>query len=45
VSLAEVIAGAEQVKGQTVIRSRAAPIATGGGLAVLRGRRLKDPQT
>jgi dihydroxy-acid dehydratase len=36
-TLAEVIAGAEQVPGQTVIRSRTAPIHFGGGLAVLRG--------
>ena len=36
-TLAEVIAGAEDVPGQTVIRSCADPIATGGGLAVLRG--------
>ncbi len=36
-TLAEVIDGAEIVPGQTVIRSIDAPIATGGGLAVLRG--------
>jgi dihydroxy-acid dehydratase len=36
-TLAEVIAGAEDVPGQTVIRSRGNPIATGGGLAVLHG--------
>ncbi len=36
-TLADVIAAAEDVPGQTVIRGRAAPIATGGGLAVLRG--------
>ncbi len=36
-TMAEAIAGAEQVPGQTVIRTRAAPIATGGGLAVLGG--------
>ncbi|MCW3476211.1 IlvD/Edd family dehydratase [Limobrevibacterium gyesilva] len=37
VTLADVIAAAEQVPGQTVIRPFAKPIATGGGLAVLRG--------
>jgi dihydroxy-acid dehydratase len=36
-TLADAIAGAEEVPGQTVIRSREHPIATGGGLAVLRG--------
>jgi dihydroxy-acid dehydratase len=36
-TLADAIAAAEQVPGQTVIRSRATPIAVGGGLAVLRG--------
>jgi dihydroxy-acid dehydratase len=36
-TLADVIAGAEDVPGQTVIRTREAPIATGGGLAVLHG--------
>jgi dihydroxy-acid dehydratase len=36
-TLAEIIAGAEDVPGQTVIRPLAAPIATGGGLAVLGG--------
>jgi dihydroxy-acid dehydratase len=36
-TLAEVIAGAEHVPGQTVIRTRDNPIATGGGLAVLHG--------
>ncbi len=36
-TLGEIAAGAEEVPGQDVIRSRAAPIATGGGLAVLRG--------
>jgi dihydroxy-acid dehydratase len=36
-TLADVIAQAEQVPGQTVIRTRENPIATGGGLAVLRG--------
>ena len=36
-TLAEVIADAEEVPGQTVIRPLAAPIATGGGLAVLGG--------
>ena len=36
-TLADAIAGAEEVRGQTVIRTRAAPIATGGGLAVLHG--------
>ncbi len=36
-TLADVIAGAEQVPGQTVIRDQKNPIATGGGLAVLRG--------
>ena len=36
-TLADSIAGAETVPGQTVIRSRANPIATGGGLAVLHG--------
>ena len=35
--LAHTIAGAEIVPGQTVIRTIDAPIATGGGLAVLRG--------
>ena len=37
VTIADVVAGAEMVPGQSVIRSREAPIATGGGLAVLRG--------
>ncbi len=37
VTLADVIAGAEEVPGQTVIRTRDNPISTGGGLAVLRG--------
>ena len=36
-TLAEVIAAAEEVPGQQVIRSRESPIMTGGGLAVLRG--------
>ena len=36
-TLADAIAGAEEVRGQTVIRSREKPIATGGGLAVLHG--------
>jgi dihydroxy-acid dehydratase len=36
-TLAEIIADAEQVPGQTVIRTRENPIATGGGLAVLWG--------
>jgi dihydroxy-acid dehydratase len=36
-TIADAIAGAEMVPGQTVIRSIDAPIATGGGLAVLRG--------
>ncbi|MBU6499893.1 MAG: dihydroxy-acid dehydratase, partial [Rhodospirillales bacterium] len=36
-TLADIMADAEQVPGQTVIRPREAPIATGGGLAVLRG--------
>ena len=36
-TLADMIAGAEMVPGQTVIRPLDAPIATGGGLAVLRG--------
>lgn len=36
-TLAEIIAGAEEVPGQDVIRPFAAPIMTGGGLAVLRG--------
>jgi dihydroxy-acid dehydratase len=36
-TLADVIAGAEIVPGQTVIRTRENPIATGGGLAVLHG--------
>ncbi len=36
-TIADRIAGAEMVPGQTVIRSRENPIATGGGLAVLRG--------
>lgn len=36
-TLADAAAGAEEVPGQTVIRTRGNPIATGGGLAVLRG--------
>jgi dihydroxy-acid dehydratase len=36
-TLARVVAGAEYVKGQDVIRPRSAPIHQGGGLAVLRG--------
>jgi dihydroxy-acid dehydratase len=36
-TLADSIAAAETVPGQTVIRTRANPIATGGGLAVLHG--------
>ncbi len=36
-TLADVIARAERVPGQGVIRTRAAPIHVGGGLAVLRG--------
>ncbi len=36
-TIADRIAGAEMVPGQTVIRSRENPIATGGGLAVLGG--------
>jgi dihydroxy-acid dehydratase len=36
-TLADVIAGAEQVPGQDVIRGRDHPIHQGGGLAVLRG--------
>jgi dihydroxy-acid dehydratase len=36
-TLAEIAAKAEQVPGQTVIRSRNEPIAVGGGLAVLHG--------
>ncbi len=36
-TIADRIEGAEMVPGQTVIRSRENPIATGGGLAVLRG--------
>jgi dihydroxy-acid dehydratase len=36
-TLADAIAGAEEVPGQTVIRGRDAPIAEGGGLAVLGG--------
>jgi dihydroxy-acid dehydratase len=36
-TLAKIIAGAEQVPGQTVIRPRSAPIAVGGGIAVLHG--------
>jgi dihydroxy-acid dehydratase len=35
--LASAIAAAEEVPGQSVIRSRADPISSGGGLAVLRG--------
>jgi dihydroxy-acid dehydratase len=35
--LASAIVGAEEVPGQSVIRSRADPISSGGGLAVLRG--------
>ena len=41
-TLADSIAGAEQVPGQTVIRPRTAPIAIGGGLAVLRGNLAPD---
>jgi dihydroxy-acid dehydratase len=41
-TLAETIAGAEQVAGQGVIRPRAAPIHVGGGLAVLRGNLAPD---
>ena len=37
VTLAEVIAKAEEVPGQEVIRPRSRPLMTGGGLAVLRG--------
>ena len=36
-TLGAAMANAEEVPGQTVIRTRDAPIATGGGLAVLRG--------
>jgi dihydroxy-acid dehydratase len=36
-TLADIVASAERVPGQDVIRSRAAPIHSGGGLAVLRG--------
>ncbi|CAH2599137.1 putative dehydratase IlvD1 [Rhodovastum atsumiense] len=36
-TIADVIAAAEDVPGQNVIRGRDAPIMTGGGLAVLRG--------
>ena len=36
-TIADVAAGAEEVRGQTVIRSHKNPIATGGGLAVLHG--------
>jgi dihydroxy-acid dehydratase len=36
-TLAEVIAGAEEVPGQEVIRPRTRPLMTGGGLAVLHG--------
>ncbi|MBC7637179.1 MAG: dihydroxy-acid dehydratase [Acetobacteraceae bacterium] len=36
-TLADAIAGAEIVRGQTVIRTAANPIAVGGGLAVLHG--------
>ncbi len=36
-TLADVVANAEYVPGQDVIRSREAPIHSGGGLAVLRG--------
>ena len=36
-TIADAIAGAETVRGQTVIRTAANPIAVGGGLAVLRG--------
>ncbi len=41
-TLADIAAGAEQVPGQTVIRSRDNPIAVGGGLAVLRGNLAPD---
>jgi dihydroxy-acid dehydratase len=41
-TLADVIAGAEQVPGQTVIRTGKNPIAVGGGLAVLRGNLAPD---
>ncbi len=36
-TLADIVAGAEYVPGQDVIRGRDAPIHSGGGLAVLRG--------
>src|ERR1043166_5582604 len=36
-TLADAIAGAEQVPGQTVIRSRAAPLKNEGAMCVLRG--------
>ena len=41
-TIADVIAAAEQVPGQDVIRGRAAPIHVGGGLAVLRGSLAPD---
>jgi dihydroxy-acid dehydratase len=41
-TLAEVIAAAEDVPGQDVIRPRTRPIAVGGGLAVLRGSLAPD---
>jgi dihydroxy-acid dehydratase len=41
-TLAGVIAGAEQVPGQTVIRTGKNPVAAGGGLAVLRGNLAPD---
>jgi dihydroxy-acid dehydratase len=41
-TLAEVIAAAEDVPGQNVIRPRAHPIGVGGGLAVLRGSLAPD---
>jgi dihydroxy-acid dehydratase len=41
-TLADAIAGAEQVPGQTVIRSAQNPIAVGGGLAVLHGNLAPD---
>jgi dihydroxy-acid dehydratase len=41
-TLADAIAGAEQVPGQTVVRDRDNPIHVGGGLAVLRGSLVPD---
>jgi dihydroxy-acid dehydratase len=41
-TLGDIAASAEEVPGQTVIRTREHPIATGGGLAVLRGNLAPD---